>query len=358
MTAEHHAYGIPQEWTGPWANVDITKPDLNSPDFLWEPADLSADVRSLSPTMYPPSPAEDPPDGTYPQSLSYTLEETHSHTRGYVYRAEWSSASGEDLKVRLLTTRLSPNVRPEVVDGKVVTKPIPGMIQLVPGVPFVQLVDGDNPTTVACLHTAESLGYYPKISQEVQNLTRELASLTFGVVEAGTVRTRPIYTLPGLKRNDRSAKVAAGSYDGSYNLASTVMKGEGQGCFQPAAQTSTHEAYERIKAVTTTLHRLGRIVLRHSISKFEWQLFEFICTVNNVVGFGGFEANGTGLQMNVSSGFNSLAALIGQHQGSYHSDRNDDYMLWTVLTLLFRLPKGVLYQYFLHAKLTGLLCRR
>ena len=214
------------------------------------------------------------------------------------------------------------------------------MIQLIPGVPFVQLVDGGNPTTVACLHTVESLCCYPQVAQEVQELTDRLASLTFGVIKDGHVRSRPIYTLPGLKRNDRSAKVPPGSYDGSYNLASTVMKGDGQGCFLPAVQTSTHQVQEHIGAVTTTLHRLGRIVLQRSISKFEWRLFEFVCTVNNVVGFGGFEPNGTGLQMNVSSGFTSLAQLIGEHQGGYHSDCSDEYVLWTVLTLLFHLPKG------------------
>ena len=89
-----------------------------------------------------------------------------------------------------------------------------------------------------------------------------------------------------------------------------------------------------------TLHSLSRIVLRHSISKFEWQLFEFICASNNVISFGRFEPNSTGLQMNVLSGFTSLTDLIGEHQGGFHSDQSDEHMLWTVLTLLFRLPKG------------------
>ena len=342
---KHHLYGIPKDWTGPWGNIAAKKPDLASPDFLWQDSDLSMDPRSLPQMISPPPSAEDPPGGTYPQALSYVLEQTSSHTRGHIYRTGWSSANNESLRNRLLITRIPPKARPSRVNGELSVQPIPGMIQLIPGVPFVQLVDGENPTTVACLHTAESLGHYPDVAQEVRELTKQLESLTFGVVKDGIIQSRPIYTLPGLKRNDRSAKVPSESYDGSYNLASTVMKGEGQGCFLPAVQTTAPQARKHINAVTTTLHRLGRIVLQHSISKFEWLLFDFICTVNNVVGFGGIEPNGTGLQMNVSSGFTSLADLIGEHQGGYHSDCSDDYTLWTVLTLLFRLPKGSPFQF-------------
>ena len=270
----------------------------------------------------------------------YKLHSTCSYTRGNAYFLEWTSQSKHALREWLVLTRILPNTRPlPPVSESVSVQVIPGMIQLVPGMPFVQVVNGE-PMTIACLHTTASLCHYHGVRQQVQELTKTLCDLTFSVIREGEVTMDPVYTLPGLKWNNRSARVPVGSHDGSYNLASTVLKGGGQGCFLPAVQTSTAEAQKRIKDITITLHQLGRIVLRHSISKFKWELFEFICMVNNVVGFGGFEPNGTGLQMNISSGFNSLADLIGQHQGGYHSDQGDEHMLWTTLTLLFRLPKG------------------
>ena len=56
----------------------------------------------------------------------------------------------------------------------------------------------------------------------------------------------------------------------------------------------------------------------------------------NVFGFGDFEPNNTGLQMNVSSGFNSLAELIGEHQGTFHTDQHDHPPWYTLLTLCFK----------------------
>lgn len=331
----------------------MIEPNFTSPEFSWGDSDFSTDSGVLLSLITPPLSATDPDDGTFPQAAAYTLQPTRSYTRGFTYNSPWSSEGKAALKQRLLVTRIPPHTQPSRSGVKLHVQPIPGMIQLVPGVPFVQSIDGENVTTVACLHTTASLCHYSAVAQQVRELTQTLCELTFGVVRDGKVVLCPIYTLSGLRRNDRSAKVTKG-YNGSYNLASTVMKGDGKGCFLPAAQAPTAEALERINKVTSTLHHLGRIVLRHSISKFEWDLFEFICTVNNVVGFGGFDPNGTGLQMNVSSGFNSLADLIGEHQGGYHSDRNDDYMLWTVLTLLFRLPEGASCYLSSYSRLTAL----
>ena len=199
---EHYIYGIPNDWTGPWGNIAITKPDLVSDNFLWPASSLSTDSSDLPQTICPPPPTEDPPSGTYPWALSYVLEQTSSHTQGYVYHTKWSSANNESLRNWLLVTRIPPKACPLTFDGEFCIELILGIIQLIPDIPFIQHVNGENPTTVACLHTVESLSHYPEVAQEVQELTKQLESLTFSTIEDGIIKSHPIYTLPGLKHND------------------------------------------------------------------------------------------------------------------------------------------------------------
>jgi hypothetical protein len=234
-----YLYGIPHIRDGDWKGIDILEPNFTLPEFSWGDSEVSKDPTPLPSSAAPPPPIADPPGGTYPQAATYTLRPTRHYTQGLVYTSPWSSDRKDALKQRLLVTRIPPNTRPSLSNGELRVQPIPGMIQLVPGVPFVQSVDGENSTTVACLHTMASLCHYGDVAKQVQELTQTLSDLTFGVVRNGVVLSSPVYTLPGLKRNNRSAKVPDGSYDGSYNLASTVMKGDGKGRFLPAVQTST-----------------------------------------------------------------------------------------------------------------------
>ena len=157
----------------------------------------------------PPPPIKDPSDGTYPNSLAYTLRSTSSYTRGCIYVLDWSSHEKHALQGRLLLTRMPPNATPKwSIDGCLTVEPIPGMIQLVPGVPFIQLVDG-HPTTVACLQTTASLCKYRGIDKQVQALTKTLCDLSFSTVHEGKVTMDPVYTLPRLKWNDWTAKPSA-----------------------------------------------------------------------------------------------------------------------------------------------------
>jgi hypothetical protein len=331
-------YGIPLRLD----NVQILIPDPGDENFLWDETMMSPE--GAPPRLQRHSPVPDPPGGTYPQAPPFRLTgRTRSYTRGYAYVSDWAIADRDRDFERLVRTRMPPNVFPSTgADGNLNIEPIPGMVKLIPGVPFVYHLDGDpqQSVTVACLQMAHSLSAYPGIAREVQELTKGLLRVTFGEVSDGEVTQKPIYQFPGLKRNQRSAPAKEGSNDGSFNLAATVGQGEGQGCYMPAVQSSDPEFQHAVQQVTRTLHRFYRLIVPRCISKFEWDVLEFHSKVNNVFGFGGFEPNNTGLQMNVSSGFTSLANLIGEHQGSFHTDEHDHVPRWTLCTLCFRLPSG------------------
>lgn len=332
-------YGIPQNLD----DVQLLTPDLTSETFLWKEGCLSSE--DPPPThLEHPNPVPDPEDGTYPQAPRFTRSErVRSYTRGYYFVSDWSTANKNADTKRLLKTRMPPKVTPSVgLDQNLIVEPIPGMVKLRPGVPFVYHLDGDpaRPMTVACLQTPESLSAYPDIADDVGELTKELLTLTFGEVQNGKVIQQPIFKFPDMKRNQRSAPAKEGSFDGSFNLAATVGQGEGQGCYMPAVQSQDHDLQKIISAVTRNLHKFYRLVVPHCVSKFEWDILEFHSIVNNVFGFGGFEPNNTGLQMNVSSGSKSLAELIGEQQGALHTDQHDHPPRYTVCTICFKLPPG------------------
>jgi hypothetical protein len=56
----------------------------------------------------------------------------------------------------------------------------------------------------------------------------------FGLENGADGTTAAICNINSLKWNDRSAPQVGMSRDGSFNLASTVIKGNGQGIFMPS----------------------------------------------------------------------------------------------------------------------------
>jgi hypothetical protein len=209
-----------------------------------------------------------------------------------------------------------------------------------------QSIDGDLSNTV-------TTGGYRTLSSMEECLGHEfpefyarftrLACNAWGCDERpGQEAREPFYTLPGLKRNDRSIKdPPPGCYDGSYNLASTVGKGEGQGCVQPAVQAMTPEGASQIKEILNDLAFLGDKVLQSLLSRFEYRVNDFHAKDNNIFGFGGLKPYATGCQANVSSALDDLVKAIGPSQGSWHPDLGDDWARWTVIALLARLPEGL-----------------
>ncbi|KAJ7701592.1 hypothetical protein B0H17DRAFT_1128365 [Mycena rosella] len=324
------------------------KPPLMSEEFMW-----SDDIMSKAPRPLPtlvPAPAAVPPVGyTYPQAPEYTCNETVDRcwTSGFVYTTLFTPSTKGLLRSRLLQTKTPPNVIPRLHEGKIIVDPIAGMIQMPGSIPFVQHTKGnpDEAVTMACAHSLASIRVlYPGIADEVENLSIQLRDTTFGKEgKDGEPPMIPIYAIPGLKRNDRSVdpkKLPPGSFDGSYNLASTKGEGEGAGVVMPAVQASTPEASERIGLVLRLLHAIQRLILPRSLSKFEYDVTEAHSELNNIISFGGLEPNGTSCQMNMSSGGFDLAHFIGEHQGSWHTDIGDDWTRWTTVTMILKLPEA------------------
>ncbi|KAJ6604813.1 hypothetical protein DFH09DRAFT_1444122 [Mycena vulgaris] len=304
--------------------VTAEKPPLMSEEFMWRPEEITQAPRTSS--SLDPAPSALPPNGyTYPQAASYTLSPTldRRFTRGYAYVTLFTLSTKGHLQSRLLHTKTPPNVIPRLHEGKIVVDPIAGMIQMPGSIPFVQHVEGhpEEAVTMACTHTLDSIrATYPEIADRVEDLAIKLRDATFGTEsKEGEPAMIPIYSIPGLKRNDRSVNardLPPGSFNGSYNLAPTKGEGEGAGCAMPAVQASTPEAAEHISLVLRLLHAIQRLILPRSISKFEHDVTEAHSELNNIVSFGGLEPNAMSCQMNVSSGGFDLAHFIGGHQGS------------------------------------------
>jgi hypothetical protein len=152
-----------------------------------------------------------------------------------------------------------------------------------------------------------------------------------------------IFNIDGLKRNDRSGPQVGQSRDGSYNLASTVLKGNGRGIVIPGQQSSYLEAIDMIHQMREDIVHVYATLMPSMVSLHEWEAIVFNAVDNNVLGFGGLGPNPTGLQMNVSSLENalSLSLAIGSVQGSWHVDFGDDPLRHTLFILFFQLPPGL-----------------
>jgi hypothetical protein len=318
--------------------LDPYKADPPYP-FYWEPNEMSAAPIS-SPEVLVPPPSIDPPAGSgfvYPAAPSYSLVPDKRYRRGYVYATDFDTSKRRQTMDNLLRTITPPGVGPVLVDGKLESTPVPGMILMPPSVPFVNRIDGSNERiiTVACVQTIESMQQYA-CGPEVRRLADIVLELGFGKPATKDHPAIPAVYELGLKHNDRSTKDISDPHNGSSSLATTKIEGDGRGTIAPAVQVQ----HPQIRELLQTCYHLFRHIMPTCISKFEWDMIEWLCRDNNVPGFGGPLPNNTGLQGNVSSDIAELAAMIGQFQGRLHADRNDYHPFFTLFILALRLPPG------------------
>lgn len=154
--------------------------------------------------------------------------------------------------------------------------------------------------------------------------------------------TKAFYKWPGLKCNDRSSKdVLEGSYCGSYNIAVTVGKGEGQGCVLLAAQIDNPITQVQIGEMLNQLSFMGTLILKTTLNQFESTIIKFHALDNNLMSYGNSGPYMASCQINISESMRDLALSFGIAQGYWHTDFKDDFTRWTLCTLTFRLPPGM-----------------
>ncbi|KAF8151212.1 hypothetical protein K438DRAFT_1865080 [Mycena galopus ATCC 62051] len=329
----------------PLSGVEPLEPLVG--EFCWEGDEYaSTDEDGDLPLVQSPPPSREPPKNCwYPQAPSFNLETNLAYRRGKVYYSDFHVFEKPLIRRRALCTINPPEIEPAFdSNGMFIPKPLPGMTRQILGVPYIQRVDGNahHTVTVAVAQTSASLRQFGNgIADKVGMLEKELYELAFGHPDSpDDPSIVALYQLE-LKRNDRSSKPPPGSNskDGSYSLASTVEKGQGLGCFQPAVQADTPMAQHVIRRTLTVVHELQQLILPCCLSKFEWEMIKFLTDDNNIFVFGGLGPGATGLQGNFS-GTGDLKYSIGPQQGRWHTDLSDAYTFWTMGILLLRLPPG------------------
>ncbi|KAJ7828528.1 hypothetical protein B0H13DRAFT_2117596 [Mycena leptocephala] len=314
-------------------------------DYIYDDSEMSQAPRPVEPILKPP-PLQlgdpPPPDNfLYPKAGIFTLKKTSAYQRGYVYAAPYyrEKLLKED-HYRMLRVVPPPQLSPSLDGKQYIHHPVPECVQMVPGVPFVFELEGDpnEHHTIGAVHTLESLRHEPDFD-EILDDTILVAKGLRGCRRVGDVdEVFPITHWP-IRTNDRSpSDVPNGSKAGSYNLASTLFKGNGPGVVLPAAQVDTPEFTGQVSIVLQCLSRLRRRLLRKTLSKYEYDSTEFNSDDMNVIGFGGLKPNNaTSTQLNLSPIWDILAKALGL-QGSPHPDVRDDETRRTYFLLLLSLP--------------------
>ncbi|KAJ7197852.1 hypothetical protein C8J57DRAFT_1737563 [Mycena rebaudengoi] len=155
-------------------------------------------------------------------------------------------------------------------DQEFVNPPVPECIQMIPGIPFAYELNGDPEQlhTVGAVHTFESLRHEPDFWDIYEDTVIVVKGLRGCRPVGNTDQVFPITDF-NLWTNDRSPKnLLEGSKAGSFNLASTLLKGVGPGIVLPAAQDDSAAFRAQSSTVLKALARLQRRVLRKSVSKF------------------------------------------------------------------------------------------
>ncbi|PPQ74217.1 hypothetical protein CVT24_001131 [Panaeolus cyanescens] len=312
-------------------------PDTTT-EFIYPNPILPPDCDKLQAQLIPPEPIQ-AAVGVYPSASCYSLLKDSRYYAGYAYITSYKVESSTAHKERLLAIQTPAACNPVFRDGRYVVESIPGMVKLIPGIPFGIFLNGDDNRiqTVACVHTLDSLSHFPDFP-DMEAASIRLAQLTWGT---GTELS--IFELKGLKKNDRSFLRESQEYahDGSYSLGNTIMKGDGPGTLVPAVQSRDPITSARIISVLQTLHKLHRLILPKCITKFEFDICDFHANYTNMFSSGGLEPASTSVQMNVSSLGKDLSSSIGEIQGRWHTDVSDDPNRFTLFVLLLRVsPTG------------------
>lgn len=294
-----------------------------------------------------PNPSiSDPPSGfTFPRSPHWHEHLTKQYLGGRVFISDFSSSFMNKTHIRNRMLRITtppgsvPTRDPDTLQLHV--KDIEGMVQMRPGEVYAENIDGRCLRTVGAVHTVESMNVYPDQGKRYREAVATVLPLIWGNSEKDEP---PIWEYSGVKNDRSDPNAPADSPSGSFNLAATMMKGEGQGTYVPAAQSSTPEGNIRVRQFLACISEMNEAVMEVSLSKFELSMIKAICQDNNAWGYGTGRTPliFTGLQQNIAAILLKLIRAIAA-QGGWHGDPGDHPAFVTVFNLFFslvHLPPG------------------
>jgi hypothetical protein len=327
-------------------NVKPIKPGPE--EYMYEPSELSRAPAPLVHKLIPPSLHPDdpqpPPHFMYPQAATFTLKKTLAYQRGYVYTTPYDLATKDTDYNRMMRVVVPPQLFPKVVEGKYVHEQVPQCVQMVPGVPFAFEVEGypEELHTIGAVHTFESLRHEADFWEIYKDTVLVAQGFRGCRPHGNTDQVFPI-TEHSIRPNDLSpTDLPPGSKEGSFNFASTLLKGIGQGVVLPAAQVDTPEFSGQVSTFLQCLSRLRGRLLKKTMSKYEYEAAAFHAEDMNVIGFGGLDpSNATSCQGNLAAPWREISTTLGI-SGRPHPDAGDETTTRTHVTAFLDLPKGAL----------------
>ena len=132
-----YLFGTPQ-------NVEAKRPPANPG---WDESSRAHTFECRPPILQQvPPPADPDVDGyIYPKAPIYNINMVSdpNFQRGYHYACNFSPTSANNIRKGLLSIRTPRNICPRLEDGEWVFEPVAGMTRMVPGVPYVEYIEGD-----------------------------------------------------------------------------------------------------------------------------------------------------------------------------------------------------------------------
>jgi hypothetical protein len=117
---------------------------------------------------------------------------------------------------------------------------------------ILMLMQTTSRQSAVCTHYSHNYSDF----NEILTASVRLAKLAWGCPAHGsTPEIPPLYSYIS-KHNDCSVNKDPESHDGSFSLATTIIKGKGQDSIAPAVQVNTEQGSAQITAVLNVLHEL------------------------------------------------------------------------------------------------------
>jgi hypothetical protein len=310
------------------------------------------DINSTSlPHKLIPTPATvPPPNCTFASGLKFSLFREPLYSRVFFFKANFDTkhVALMDLKVKL--EKIVP--QHEFTSGSfdangVLERKVPGLIKLLPGVPFA-IEHSHLPSTLAqsssshlaalethvMYSTWDTLKDYPRLS-ELKRWFHKLELATWGNPK---LKELPIWDC-GLASNLRSTNPGSvKDSDGSFSVAFTLEECD-IGLLRVAKQTGNLQFQWRRNQLVIFCDLIANYVIEITLLPHELRLWRLLVEINNAATFGKSQL-WSSIQLNHSTGVRNLQDAIGKVQGQIHTDPGDWAPSYTVFILWIRFRKG------------------